>query len=159
MAVKFLPDAVATEALGACLATCCQTGGVVFFQGQLGAGKTTLVRGLLRALGHTGPVKSPTYTLIESYFLLSREVHHLDLYRLADPEELEWIGIRDLISENALVLIEWPEQGRGVLPNADLELAMSYHQQGREFELVSGSEKGAKWLSCLQSDACRHRFI
>ena len=151
MAVKFLPDAAATQALGARLATCCQGGGVVFFQGQLGAGKTTLVRGLLRALGYMGPVKSPTYALIESYHLSSREVHHLDLSRLADPEELEWVGIRDLITADALVLIEWPEQGVGILPTADLKLAMNYREQGREIEFSSGSETGVNWLSCLES--------
>ncbi|VAW71672.1 tRNA threonylcarbamoyladenosine biosynthesis protein TsaE [hydrothermal vent metagenome] len=149
MAVKFLPDTAATEALGARLASCCQGGGVVFFQGQLGAGKTTLVRGLLRALGHTGPVKSPTYALVESYHLSSREVHHLDLYRLGDPEELEWIGLRDLIMPDALVLIEWPEQGRGVLPTADLKLSMVCRQQGREVEFSVAGETGDKWLNCL----------
>jgi len=149
MAVKFLPDTAATEALGARLASCCQGGGVVFFQGQLGAGKTTLVRGLLRALGHTGPVKSPTYALVESYHLSSREVHHLDLYRLGDPEELEWIGLRDLIMPDALVLIEWPEQGRGVLPTADLKLSMVCRQQGREVEFSVAGEIGDKWLNCL----------
>lgn len=151
MAARFLPDAAATEALGARLANCCQAGGVVFLEGQLGAGKTTLVRGLLRALGHSGPVKSPTYALIESYHLSAREVHHLDLYRLADPEELEWVGIRDFIAPDALILVEWPEKGKGVLPTADLTLAMNYRQHGREIELTSGSETGANWLSCLES--------
>jgi tRNA threonylcarbamoyladenosine biosynthesis protein TsaE len=151
MANLYLDDAAATEAFGARLAVCCRAGGLIYFYGQLGAGKTTLVRGLLRALGYTGPVKSPTYALVESYQLQSCEVHHLDLYRLADPGELEWIGIRDLISSDALALIEWPEQGKGILPKPDLQLAMAYRGEGREVELRAVSETGSKWLSCLES--------
>ena len=109
------------------------------------------MRGLLRALGHTGPVKSPTYALVESYQLQSREVHHLDLYRLADPGELEWIGIRDLIDGEALALIEWPEQGKGILPEPDLELTMGYRDAGREVGLRAVSDTGSKWLSCIES--------
>ena len=151
MVKMYLVDAAATEAFGARLAACCQVGGLIFFHGQLGTGKTTLVRGLLRALGHTGPVKSPTYALVESYQLQSRDVHHLDLYRLADPGELEWIGIRDLIDGEALALIEWPEQGKGVLPEPDLELTMEYRDTGREVGLRAVSDTGSKWLSCLES--------
>lgn len=151
MVKKYLADAAATEAFGARLAACCQSGGLIFFYGQLGAGKTTLVRGLLRALGHTGPVKSPTYALVESYQLQSLEVHHLDLYRLADPGELEWMGIRDLVGGDALALIEWPEQGKGILPVPDLELTMGYRDAGREIELRATSNTGSKWLNCLKS--------
>ena len=149
--VLYLADAAATETFGARLAACCNTGGLIFFHGQLGAGKTTLVRGLLRALEHNGPVKSPTYALVESYQLPAREVHHLDLYRLAGPGELEWIGIRDLLDGDALALIEWPEQGKGVLPEPDLELTMGYRDEGREVELRAVSNTGCKWLSCLES--------
>lgn len=147
----YLADALATEAFGARLAACCQAGGLIFLHGQLGAGKTTLVRGLLRAMGHAGPVKSPTYALVESYQLLSGEVHHLDLYRLADPGELEWIGIRDLLGDDALAVIEWPGQGKGVLPEPDLELTMGYRDEGREVELSAVSNTGFKWLSCLEN--------
>ena len=151
MVKKYLVDAVATEAFGARLAACCQAGGLIFFYGELGAGKTTLVRGLLRRLGYTGPVKSPTYALVESYQLQACEVHHLDLYRLADPGELEWIGIRDLMGGDALALIEWPEQGKVVLPEPDLELTLGYRDEGREVELRAVSDTGSKWLSCLES--------
>jgi len=151
MGRQYLADAAATEALGARLAACCRTGGLIFFHGELGAGKTTLVRGLLRALGHAGPVKSPTYALLESYQLPSVELHHLDLYRLADPGELEWIGIRDLVGGDALVLIEWPGHGKGVLPEPDLELTMHYREEGREIDFRPVSSTGRKWLSCLES--------
>ncbi len=151
MVKKYLEDAAATEAFGARLADCCRSGGLIYFYGQLGAGKTTLVRGLLRALGYSGPVKSPTYALVESYQLLAREVHHLDLYRLADPGELEWIGIRDLLGGDALALIEWPERGKGVLPEPDLELTMDYKGDGREAVLTAVGNVGSKWLSCLES--------
>ncbi len=108
-----LPDPEATERLGRQLAAVLPAGGVVFLQGDLGAGKTSVARGILRGLGVEGPVKSPTYTLIESYAVgQGRWVHHLDLYRLADAGELEWLGLRDLFTERSLVLIEWPERGR-----------------------------------------------
>ena len=151
MVSRYLADAAATEAFGGRVANCCQGGGLIYFHGQLGAGKTTLVRGLLRALGYTGPVKSPTYALVESYQLLAREVHHLDLYRLADPGELEWIGIRDLLEGGSLALVEWPEKGRGILPGPDLELTMDYKGEGREVVLTAVSDIGSKWLSCLKS--------
>lgn len=128
-----LPDEAATLLLGAKLAeqlvglgTC-----YIHLSGELGAGKTTLTRGLLRALGHQGSVKSPTYTLIESYELSSRTVHHLDLYRLADPEELEFMGLRDIVDQPDLFVVEWPEQGAGWLPHAHLEIELSYDKNAR----------------------------
>lgn len=107
---------------GVPLAARLAAGGVVYLSGDLGVGKTTLVRGLLRALGHQGAVKSPSYGLIESYQLAGREVHHLDLYRLADPEEIEYLGITDLLDDNSLLLVEWPEKGTGFLPPATLRI-------------------------------------
>lgn len=151
MAEQFLADQAATESLGARLAACCQEGGVVIFlRGELGAGKTTLVRGFLRALGHAGAVKSPTYTLVESYPLGNLTIHHLDLYRLADGEELEWLGIRDLLAPDTICLIEWPQRGSGVLPAPDLQLSLTYRGAGRQLGLEAGSEKGDKLLSCLE---------
>jgi len=144
-----LADAAATEAYGAQLAGCCEAGLLVFLQGELGAGKTTLVRGLLRALGYAGPVKSPTYTLVESYRLRGLAVHHLDLYRLGDADELEWLGIRDLLAGDALCLIEWPERGVGVLPQPDLLLRLDYQGQGRRVHLEALTERGMRVRQCL----------
>jgi len=97
-------------------------GGVVYLSGDLGVGKTTLVRGILRAMGHAGRVKSPSYGLIESYQLGGLSIHHLDLYRLADAEEIEYLGIADLLEDRSLLLVEWAEKGRGYLPTATLRI-------------------------------------
>lgn len=105
-----------TAALGAALARSASPPCVIGIEGPLGAGKTTLVRGFLHALGYGGPVRSPSYTLLESYPLAGATVHHLDLYRLFDPEELEQLGVRDLAAADAVWLIEWPERGAGFLP-------------------------------------------
>jgi tRNA threonylcarbamoyladenosine biosynthesis protein TsaE len=137
-----IPDATAMEAFGSRLAQAARQGGVIFLQGELGAGKTTLVRGFVRALGYAGRVKSPTYTLLESYRLEGTNLYHLDLYRLADAEELEWIGIRDLLEDADLCLVEWPERGLGVLPSPDLEIQIEYHGVGRVLELLPSSDRG-----------------
>lgn len=107
-----------TLALGRQLAQLFDGGGIVYLSGDLGAGKTTLVRGLLRALGYQGRVKSPSYGLIESYDIAGREIHHLDLYRLGHGEEIAYLGLEDLLAEGSLLLIEWPERGHGWLPAA-----------------------------------------
>jgi tRNA threonylcarbamoyladenosine biosynthesis protein TsaE len=131
-----LPDAEAQTAFGVRLAALLPEQCVVYLQGDLGTGKTTLARGILRGLGHQGAARSPTYTLIESYEPGGRRVHHLDLYRLADPEELEYLGLRDLLAEPALWLIEWPDRGAGVLPPPDLVIGIEYHPEGRRLILV-----------------------
>ncbi len=105
--------------------------GIVYLRGDLGAGKTTLVRGLLRGLGYQGAVRSPTYTLIEPYDAIEPAVVHLDLYRLADPEELDYLGLRDLLERPGLILIEWPERGTGALPPADLEVMIEHAGEHR----------------------------
>lgn len=109
-------------ALGETLAARLGPGLQVWLSGDLGAGKTTLVRGMLRGLGYEGRVKSPTYGLVESYAIAGLTVHHLDLYRLTDPEELDFIGLDELIDADSLLLVEWPERGRGMLPAADLTI-------------------------------------
>jgi len=146
---QFLADAQATEAFGARLAECCRGGLLVFLHGDLGAGKTTLVRGFLRAAGCSGPVKSPTYTLVEPYSSQRGSFYHLDLYRLSDPEELEWIGVRDLFDAEQVCLIEWPEQGTGFLPAADLHVYLRPENSGRRVRLAAGSARGERVLHCL----------
>lgn len=151
-----LADPAATESFGADLAGCCPQGLLIFLKGELGAGKTTLVRGLLRAFGHTGAVKSPTYTLVESYQLQQRQVHHLDLYRLADAEELEWMGMRDLLAEDAVCLIEWPERGEGTLPEADVEISLAYLERGRHVVLKAFTDAGKQVATCLEKAGVTH---
>src|SRR5690606_20877998 len=120
---------------------------VVHLYGDLGAGKTTLVRGFLAGAGYRGRVKSPTYTLLEPYPLPFGEAVHLDLYRLADPEELEFLGLRDLDDRSRWLLIEWPEKGEGHVPAADLVCRISFADPGREVRLQARSTPAARWLS------------
>lgn len=121
----------------------------VHLQGNLGAGKTTLTRGILRAFGHQGAVKSPTYTLVEAYELPERVVYHFDLYRLGDAEELEYMGIRDYFVGRNLCLIEWPERGEGVLPVPDLIVNIAEQGSGRRLELHTVSAELQQLLAPL----------
>ena len=150
-----LPDAAATEALGSRLAgllteACRETPLVVHLEGPLGAGKTTLVRGLLRGLGHAGRVRSPTFTLLEPYDLPACDVAHLDLYRLADPGELEYLGLADMLRPGTLVLVEWAEKGGGRLPAADLKVRLDYEGAGRCARCDAGSPRGEPALAGLE---------
>ncbi|MCK5810741.1 MAG: tRNA (adenosine(37)-N6)-threonylcarbamoyltransferase complex ATPase subunit type 1 TsaE [Cocleimonas sp.] len=121
--------------LGGKIADTFPQGGLVFLNGDLGTGKTTLVRGLLRHLGFEGTVKSPTYTLVEPYCINGRELYHFDLYRLADPEELEYMGVRDYLSSDALCLIEWPEKAQGFLPQEDLNVTLYHADEMRKVNI------------------------
>jgi tRNA threonylcarbamoyladenosine biosynthesis protein TsaE len=147
----YVPDAGAMDALGRELSHPASWRGVVWLQGDLGAGKTTLVRSLLRGLGYEGRVKSPTYTLLEPYELSDRMVYHLDRFRLAAAEELEWLGIRDLLTGDALLLVEWPEHGRGVLPEPDLDIVIDYEGEGRRITARARTRRGEQMLASLPS--------
>jgi tRNA threonylcarbamoyladenosine biosynthesis protein TsaE len=132
----FLEDEAATLACGRQLALRLPPAAVVFLRGDLGAGKTTLVRGILRGLGHSGSVKSPTYTLLEPYDLPNCVVYHFDFYRIVDSEELEFIGIDELMESSAFKLVEWPERAEDKLPKADVELRMHVHGEGRGLDIL-----------------------
>ena len=150
--LSFLPeDQEQQEQLGAKVAGCSPAALVVYLEGELGAGKTTLVRGFLRGLGYGGTVKSPTYTLIEPYRIGDRSICHLDLYRVADAGELEYLGIRDLLQEQSTLLIEWPERGEGVLPAADLVVRISYRECGRKVEIAAATSTGERVVTNLGS--------
>ena len=147
----FLPDEAATRAAGARLSAALPSGAVVYLQGELGAGKTTLTRGLLMALGHTGRVKSPTYTLVESYPLATCTVHHFDLYRFADPAEWHEAGLSELFDAHSLCLIEWPDKAGTWLPAADVLLALTLEGEGRRLTLTACSPQGHACLTRLIS--------
>ncbi len=145
----YLADEAAMIAFGGRLAQITQGVGIIFLEGDLGAGKTTLSRGLIRGLGHEGAVKSPTFTLVEPYENTSFRAYHFDLYRLVDPEELEYLGIRDYFEGDALCLIEWPQRGAGFLPKPDLTITISPHADGRSLNLAPQSPRGESWCAAL----------
>ncbi|MGB0712557.1 MAG: tRNA (adenosine(37)-N6)-threonylcarbamoyltransferase complex ATPase subunit type 1 TsaE [Gammaproteobacteria bacterium] len=147
-----LPDEEATRALGEQLAGLVsalpesEKGFLIRLEGELGAGKTTFVRSLIQAMGYGGPVRSPTYTLVEPYEVMGERgplsVIHMDLYRLADPEELEFLGVRDLLVDADILLVEWPGKGDGVLPPGDLHLRIDYQGNGRFVVISAPSARG-----------------
>lgn len=146
-----LRDEAATTAFGDGLAKALPadtTGWLISLKGELGAGKTTLARALLEGLGHTGPVPSPTYTLVEPYTLGSRRVFHVDLYRIGDEAELEFLGWDDL--REGLILLEWPERAPGASAAADLAIGLSYAGAGRAASLGAATERGERWLQGAQ---------
>ncbi len=149
---QFLEGEAATVAVGEQLGAIAEPGSVWFLEGDLGAGKTTFCRGFLRAFGYSGAVKSPTYTLVEPYELERGLIYHFDLYRLGDPEELEYMGIRDYFSATSICLIEWPQRGRGILPAPDIRVRIEASGAGRTLQLASGTALGEQMIQRAQAD-------
>ena len=152
---RALRDPVATEVLGAGLAAHTEPGTLIFLQGPLGAGKTTLARGFLRRLGHTSSVKSPSFALVETYELAPLRVFHFDLYRMRVPAELESIGFRDYFDGNGICLIEWPERGGALLGQPDLRISLTAAAAGRNAELESYNPRGERLITKLDQTPAR----
>jgi len=144
-----IKDEVAMRALGADLIAACNSGGVIAIRGNLGTGKTTLVRGALESLGVTGGVRSPTYTLIEYYEFDPLCIAHFDLYRLSDGEELEYIGYRDYFNATTICFIEWPERAKSYLSNIDLEININYDVDGRQVEFKAANDWGNRIVATI----------
>ncbi|QWT18536.1 tRNA (adenosine(37)-N6)-threonylcarbamoyltransferase complex ATPase subunit type 1 TsaE [Bacillus sp. NP157] len=144
-----LGDEAATIALGRRMADVLPDGLVAFLHGDLGAGKTTFARAFLQALGVGERVKSPTYSLVEGYEFGDRRAFHLDLYRIADPGELEWLGLDSLAEPGAIVLVEWPERGTGALPPVDLELSFRHEGDGRVVRFEAHTDTGRRIVAAL----------
>jgi tRNA threonylcarbamoyladenosine biosynthesis protein TsaE len=158
-----LPDSGATESLGRALAVTlpdtATAGAVVYLQGDLGTGKTTTARSMLHSLGVVGKVRSPTYTLIDTYLLPRVACVHIDLYRVQSLNEVEELGIRDLAGPGSLMLIEWPEKGAGVIPLADLILALDYVDEARRAVVTPGSGLGENWVAKLLHDTSLKPYV
>jgi tRNA threonylcarbamoyladenosine biosynthesis protein TsaE len=157
-----LPDTGATEALGAALAVTfagAAAGAVVHLRGELGSGKTTCARSLLHALGVTATVRSPTYTLVDTYSVAGLTCVHVDLYRLQALSEVDELGLRDLSGPGCIMLIEWPEKGGRAVPRADLTIQLSYAGEARAAVLAGGSVMGAAWLSKLGIDTSLRAYV
>ena len=152
MTTLFIPNSEDMERLGQRLALHCPNPMLIFLVGDLGAGKTTVVRGFLRGLGHQGSVKSPTFTLVEPYEVNERTIFHFDLYRLEDPEELEAFGIRDYLGQPAITFIEWPERAKDILPTPDLYCYISLQNEGRNITFQSHSERGLHLIQQMMQD-------
>ena len=143
-------DDVEMRRFGARLIGACEHGGVITLSGDLGTGKTTLVRGALQARGVVSGVRSPTYTLVEYYPFADFAVAHFDLYRLGDPEELEYLGYRDYLNPQTLCLIEWPQRAAGYLQAVDLAIELDYDPEGRRLQMLAASDWGSELLSRLE---------
>lgn len=147
-----IKSADAMEALGAELGRLSGARGTIYLSGELGTGKTTLVRGLLRGLGHEGAVKSPTFTIVEPYLFDNKKIYHFDLYRLADPEELELLGGREYFAPDSLCLVEWPDCGEGSLPEPDLVISLQHDGTARQLSLSGRSQQGRRWCQELSPE-------
>ena len=145
-----LPDEAATRALGARLARMIVPGLALYLHGELGSGKTTVARGMLRGLGYQGRVKSPTYSLVELYTVSKLDLYHFDLYRFKDPKEWRDAGFNEYFNDTSVCLVEWPEKAAGLLPAADLDITLEFADDGRDLEIRAGSESGK---------ACLHRLM
>ena len=145
----FLSDEQATVRCGELIGQSIKDGIVMYLDGTLGAGKTTLCRGILQSFGHSGPVKSPTYTLVEPYHYRGKSIYHFDLYRLGDPEELEFMGVRDYFSPQHIALIEWPTRGEGLIALPDLCVNLNPEGEGRKLMIEGKTERGVEVLSSL----------
>lgn len=147
---RHLADEDATDAFGAELAKVLKPGLMITLSGDLGAGKTALVRAMLRALGYSGKVKSPTYTLVEFYVISSLYLYHFDFYRFNDPDEWHEAGFREYFNENSVCLVEWPEKAGGLLPPPDLRISLDIRESGRDVTVEAGSKKGRLCLRELE---------
>jgi tRNA threonylcarbamoyladenosine biosynthesis protein TsaE len=162
-----LADSSVTECLGKALARAfpgpvaadAGTGAVLYLRGELGTGKTTCVRSLLRALGVTGLVRSPTYTLVETYILATLTCVHVDLYRLQAEAEVDELGLRDLVGPGCLLMVEWPERGGAALPPADVDLTLRYAGDARQARLHPSTPLGLAWLQNLGHDTSLSFYV
>jgi tRNA threonylcarbamoyladenosine biosynthesis protein TsaE len=150
-ATFYLEDEAATLAFGARLAGALDRGLLVTLSGDLGSGKTTLARGVLRGLGYSGKVKSPTYALVELYKLFRLDLYHFDLYRFDDPQEWLDAGFGDYFDDGSICLVEWPERAAGLLPAADVAVTLSAERTGRRLEIEARTEPGKECLKKLQT--------
>lgn len=146
---RFLPAETDTLALGAALAAAIEPGLVIYLSGELGAGKTTLARGMLRGLGYAGKVKSPSFALVEPYTFSRLYLYHFDFYRFTEPRELEEAGFRELFNPDSVCLVEWPEKAAGAVPAADLRITLAAQGTGRQLEIDADTEAGRRCLKRL----------
>lgn len=144
-----LDNEAATLACGDKFSRIMANGLVVYLHGDLGAGKTTFVRGVLHGLGHVGKVKSPTYTLVEPYIIFNYNIYHFDLYRFTDEEEWDAAGFRDYFNAQSICMIEWPERAENVLPEPDVHVHLSHYQNARKIQFLASSALGAQCLKKL----------